>query len=83
MWSTGDSHGGFATGVIRRPESVNGSTANKLKLYGDINGDGRWYSTDNGDGHGRIVNLYRNVMPFTRRPRTRPPSTRSRIRRFC
>ena len=32
--------GGFATGIIPPTGMVNGSTANKLKLYGDINGDG-------------------------------------------
>ena len=32
--------GGFATGIIPPPVSLNGSTATVLKLYGDINGDG-------------------------------------------
>ena len=49
---------------------ANGSTANKLKLYGDINGDGTMvyieYYCDNGDaGTTGSFNLYRNVVtPF-------------------
>ena len=32
--------GGFATGIVPPTGIANGSTANKLKLYGDVNGDG-------------------------------------------
>lgn len=60
--------GGFATGIVP-PNIANGSTANLLKLYGDINGDGSMvyieYYCDNGDtGTTGSFNLYRNVMPF-------------------
>jgi type II secretory pathway pseudopilin PulG len=61
--------GGFATGIVA-PSLANGSTANKLKLYGDINGDGTMvyieYYCDNGDpGTAGSFNLYRNVVqPF-------------------
>jgi prepilin-type N-terminal cleavage/methylation domain-containing protein len=54
--------GGFANGIV--PTNVaNGSTASRLKLFGDINGDGNmvyveyWCDTASG-------NLYRNMMPF-------------------
>ena len=54
--------GGFANGIV--PTTVaNGSTASRLKLFGDINGDGNmvylvyWCDTASG-------NLYRNMMPF-------------------
>ena len=59
--------GGFATGVV--PDTVtNGSSGTRLKIYGDINGDGsmvyvEYWCDINGDtGVGR---LYRNSMPFT------------------
>jgi hypothetical protein len=61
--------GGFASGIVA-PTVANGSTANKLKLYGDINGDGTMvyieYYCDNGDaGTAGSFNLYRNVvLPF-------------------
>ncbi len=57
--------GGFGSGIV--PDTiVNGSTGGRLKIYGDINGDGRMvyieYWCDIGDdGFGR---LYRNVMAF-------------------
>ena len=55
--------GGFATGIIPDSGIVNPSTAEVLKLYGDINGDGKMvyveYTCDIASG-----NLYRNVMPF-------------------
>jgi hypothetical protein len=54
--------GGFANGIV--PTNVaNGSTPSRLKLFGDINGDGTmvyieyWCDTASG-------NLYRNMMPF-------------------
>ena len=61
--------GGFASGIVA-PSLANGSTANTLKLYGDINGDGTMvyieYYCDNGDpGTAGSFNLYRNVVqPF-------------------
>src|SRR3954447_7087122 len=61
--------GGFASGIIA-PSLPNGSTANRLKLFGDINGDGTMvyveYYCDNGDpGTDGTFNLYRNVVePF-------------------
>ena len=56
--------GGFASGVVPpTPGFTNGSTGTVLKLYGDINGDGKMvyveYTCDIASG-----NLYRNVMPF-------------------
>ncbi|HEX3704149.1 MAG TPA: prepilin-type N-terminal cleavage/methylation domain-containing protein [Vicinamibacterales bacterium] len=61
--------GAFANGIVPPTGVVNGSTANKLKLYGDINGDGNMvyveYYCDNGDpGTTGSFNLYRNVMAF-------------------
>jgi prepilin-type N-terminal cleavage/methylation domain-containing protein len=61
--------GGFATGIVS-PTDANGSTPNKLKMYGDVNGDGNMvyieYYCDNGDaGTDGTFNLYRNVMPYT------------------
>jgi prepilin-type N-terminal cleavage/methylation domain-containing protein len=61
--------GGFANGILA-PSLPNGSTANRLKMYGDINGDGTMvyieYYCDNGDpGTDGSFNLYRNVVqPF-------------------
>jgi hypothetical protein len=57
-------YGGFASGVVPpAPGFANGSTGSVLKLYGDINGDGKMvyveYKCDIASG-----NLYRNVMPF-------------------
>jgi len=74
--------GGFAEGIIgpsalyTMPWSAtagtytNGSDANHLKLFGDINGDGNMvyveYFCDNGDvGVAPSHNLYRNVVPYT------------------
>ncbi len=61
--------GAFATGILPPTGLVNGSTANRLKLYGDINADGNMvyieYYCDNGDpGTDGTFNLYRNVMAF-------------------
>jgi prepilin-type N-terminal cleavage/methylation domain-containing protein len=65
--------GGFATGIIAPAGVANGSTSTKLKLYGDINGDGNMvyveYTCDPTTTH----NLYRNVMPFDQNPATKPP----------
>jgi hypothetical protein len=73
--------GGFAEGIVA-PSSAytapwstttgtytNGSDANHLKLFGDINGDGNMvfveYFCDNGDvGATPSHNLYRNVMAY-------------------
>jgi Tfp pilus assembly protein PilW len=61
--------GAFATGIVPPTGVVNGSTANLLKLYGDINGDGNMmyieYYCDNGDaGTAGSHNLYRRTMAF-------------------
>jgi type II secretory pathway pseudopilin PulG len=74
--------GGFATGIIPPAPPIgtypNGSTATKLKLYGDINGDGNMvlveYTCDTG-----VHNLYRNVMPFDQPPGTKPGLTDDKI----
>jgi prepilin-type N-terminal cleavage/methylation domain-containing protein len=75
--------GGFATGIVP-PTMANGSTANKLKLYGDINGAGKMvyieYYCDNGDaGTAGSGNLYRNVMDFDTAPAAKPALTDSMI----
>jgi hypothetical protein len=55
-------YGGFATGIVP-PSMPDGSTDTVLKLYGDINGDGRMlyieYTCDTEGGK-----LYRNSMPW-------------------
>ena len=55
--------GGFAAGVVPT-STANGSTATKLKIFGDINGTGSMvyveYWCDTASGR-----LYRNSMPFT------------------
>jgi hypothetical protein len=55
--------GSFVSGIVP-PSFASGSTATKLKLYGDINGDGilRYveYTCDAATG-----NFYRNVVPLT------------------
>ena len=54
--------GGFGTGVVP-PTMMNGSTGNKLKIYGDINDDGQMvyveYTCDF-----VAAKLYRNVMAW-------------------
>jgi hypothetical protein len=77
--------GGFGEGIIgpspayTTPWSTtpgtytNGSDANRLKLFGDVNGDGKMvyveYFCDNGDvGASPSHNLYRNVMAFNQAP---------------
>lgn len=76
--------GGFATGIVS-PLDVNGSTANKLKLYGDINGDGNMvyieYYCDNGDdgNPAATFNLYRNVMSYTTAAAAKPTLNNSMI----
>ena len=66
--------GGFATGIVP-PTVVNGSTANKLKLYGDVNGDGTMtyieYYCDNGfPGTTASVSTKRLGMAHSSCPRT-------------
>jgi prepilin-type N-terminal cleavage/methylation domain-containing protein len=75
--------GGFATGIMSNLD-LNGSTANKLKLYGDVNGDGNMvyieYYCDNGDpGTDGSFNLYRNVMSYTTLPAAKPALNNSMI----
>lgn len=54
--------GGFGSGIVP-PAMANGSTGTRLKLYGDVNGDGNMvyveYFCDTANG-----NLYRNSIPF-------------------
>jgi type II secretory pathway pseudopilin PulG len=74
--------GGFASGII--PPGGTGSSANKLKLYGDVNGDGNMvyveYYCDNSDpGTAGSFNLYRNIMPFDTAPADKPALTNSMI----
>ncbi|MCU1385088.1 MAG: hypothetical protein JWL71_3785 [Acidobacteria bacterium] len=79
--------GGFASGIVA-PSVANGSTPNKLKLYGDINGDGTMvyieYYCDNGDaGTAGSFNLYRNVVtpfvPFGAAAPVKPPVAASMV----
>ena len=61
--------GAFANGIIPKTGVVSGSTDNKLKMFGDINGDGSMvyveYYCDNGDPNtDGTHNLYRNVVKF-------------------
>ena len=62
--------GGFAEGVIPTTKA-NGSTSAKLKIVGDINGDGSImyveYTCDWVAGR-----LYRNMMPYTTLPADKP-----------
>jgi hypothetical protein len=55
--------GGFSAGVVP-PNQVNGSTGTRLKIFGDIHGDGNMvyveYWCDLNSGR-----LYRNSLPFT------------------
>ena len=67
--------GSFVSGIVP-PSFASGSTATKLKLYGDINGDGILqyveYTCDVGTG-----NFYRNVVPLT--AGAKPPNDPSMI----
>jgi prepilin-type N-terminal cleavage/methylation domain-containing protein len=79
--------GAFANGIVPpSPPSAlpNGSTANKLKMFGDINGDGKMvyieYYCDNGDaGTAGSFNLYRNVMAYDTPAINKPVVTNSMI----
>jgi prepilin-type N-terminal cleavage/methylation domain-containing protein len=59
--------GAFAAGVVP-PSTANGSTATKLKLFGDLNGDGKMlyveYTCTSGGTTTAPVNLYRNQMAY-------------------
>jgi type II secretory pathway pseudopilin PulG len=75
--------GGFASGIVP-PGILNGSTANKLKLYGDVNGDGamvyiEYYCDNNDPGTDGSFNLYRNTMGFTTPPASKPLVSNSMI----
>jgi prepilin-type N-terminal cleavage/methylation domain-containing protein len=75
--------GGFATGIVP-PGILNGSTATKLKLYGDVNGDGNMvyieYTCDPAPAPPALPaiappgtgNLYRNVMDYDTLPVNKP-----------
>jgi type II secretory pathway pseudopilin PulG len=71
--------GSFATGIVPNTGITNPSTATVLKMYGDINGDGKMvyveYTCDATGTH----NLYRNVMAFDADPATKPPLTDDKI----
>jgi hypothetical protein len=88
--------GGFAEGIVgpsplyTMPWSatpgtyVNGSDQNHLKLFGDINGDGKLvyveYYCDNGDaGTTGSHNLYRNMMAFDTPAASKPMYDNSMI----
>jgi type II secretory pathway pseudopilin PulG len=62
--------GGFGSGVVS-PFITNGSSATKLKLYGDINGDYNMvyieYRCDTTNG-----SLYRTVLPWDASPSLKP-----------
>jgi prepilin-type N-terminal cleavage/methylation domain-containing protein len=70
--------GGFATGIVPPSGIANGSSPTKLKLYGDINGDGNMvyveYTCDTA-----AHNLYRNVMTLDPPPLSKPVLTDSKI----
>ena len=70
--------GGFGTGIVPPLAGgfPNGSGPSKLKLYGDINGDGQMvyveYTCD--PLPGGTGNLYRNVMPYDQAPPKAAPT---------
>ena len=70
--------GGFATGIVPNSGIVNGSKADVLKLYGDINGDGNMvyveYTCDTTAGK-----LYRNVMAWNTPAASKPPNDDSMV----
>ena len=70
--------GGFATGIIPNTGIINPSTATVLKLYGDINGDGKIvyveYTCDVAQNK-----LFRNVMPYDTPIANKPALDDSRI----
>ena len=70
--------GGFGSGIVPPLAGgfPNGSEPSKLKLYGDINGDGNMvyveYTCD--PLPGGTGNLYRNVMPYDQAPPKAAPT---------
>jgi type II secretory pathway pseudopilin PulG len=70
--------GGFGTGILPPTGFANGSSADVLKMYGDINGDGNMvyveYKCDVANGK-----LYRNVMPWDTAPADKPALNDSKI----
>jgi len=83
--------GGFATGIVPNTGMLNGSTPSVLKLYGDINSDGKMmyveYTCDPmplgvttptavPPGTG---NLYRNVVAWDAAPATKPATVNAQI----
>lgn len=65
--------GGFGAGVVPN-NMVNGSSGNRLKIFGDINGDGRmvyieYWCSIGADGTGQ---LYRNVMNWNAGAKPQP-----------
>jgi type II secretory pathway pseudopilin PulG len=70
--------GGFATGVVPPDSSVsggtypNGSTGYKLKLYGDINGDGNMVYVEYRCDTTTNFALYRTMVNWNALPATKP-----------
>jgi prepilin-type N-terminal cleavage/methylation domain-containing protein len=56
--------GAFATGIVPNTGFLNGSSDTMLKLYGDINGDGKMVYIEYTCDAAGTNNLYRNVMPY-------------------
>jgi prepilin-type N-terminal cleavage/methylation domain-containing protein len=69
--------GAFANGIIPDTGIINPSDANVLKMFGDINGDGKMVYVEYTCDHSGSNNLYRNVMPFD--AATKPPLTDAQI----
>ena len=67
----------FANGIIPDTGITNPSDANVLKMFGDINGDGKMVYVEYTCDHGGSHNLYRNVMAFD--AATKPPLTDAQI----
>jgi hypothetical protein len=65
--------GAFASGIVP-PTLANGSTANTLKLYGDVNDDGKMVYVEYSYAGG---NLYRNVMAWN--AASKPAVTASQV----
>jgi len=69
--------GGFQAGIVPA-STTHGSTGTKLKIFGDINGDGRMvlveYKCDTGAGY-----LYRNSMAWDTASGSKPSLTASKV----
>jgi hypothetical protein len=63
--------GGFGTGVVP-PNITNGSTAGKLKLYGDINGDKKMVYIEYTCDTSTNVALYRMMLDWNASPSAKP-----------